>query len=59
MNYFVLAGAPKRDEDIGYFGERLVLKAQELGKTLAGFAGTLGKDAKAQKLGGELICTVW
>ncbi len=31
MNYFVLAGEPKRDEAIGYFGERLVLKAQELG----------------------------
>ncbi|MSS57914.1 nitroreductase [Erysipelotrichaceae bacterium Oil+RF-744-GAM-WT-6] len=30
-NYFVLAGPSGKDEEIGYYGERLVLKAQQLG----------------------------
>ena len=30
-NYFALVGPKGKDEEIGYYGERLVLKAQELG----------------------------
>ena len=30
-NYLVLAGPKGKDEEIGYYGERIVLKAQELG----------------------------
>lgn len=30
-NYFALIGPKGKDEEIGYYGERLVLKAQELG----------------------------
>ncbi len=30
-NYFMMAGPKGKDEEIGYYGERLVLKAQELG----------------------------
>ena len=33
-NYFVLAGPSGKDEEIGYYGERLVLKAQQLGITI-------------------------
>lgn len=30
-NYFVLAGAPGRDEDVGYYGEVLVIASQMMG----------------------------
>lgn len=35
-NYLVVAGPRGRDEDAGYYGERVVLKAQELVSTRAG-----------------------
>lgn len=53
-NYIVMAGksAPDLDERCGYYGERLVLKAQELGLNTCWVALTHGKS-KAQLRPGE------
>lgn len=42
-NYFVLAGGAKRDRDIGYYGEKLVLAAQMLGLNTCWVALTFNK----------------
>ena len=46
-NYLVLAGPKGKDEEIGYYGERVVLKAQELGINSCWVALTY-KKGKAQ-----------
>ena len=46
-NYLVVAGPRGRDEDAGYYGERVVLKAQELGINSCWVALTY-KKSKAQ-----------
>ena len=42
-NYFVLAGGAKRDRDVGYYGEKLVLAAQMLGLNTCWVALTFNK----------------
>lgn len=53
-NYFNLIGPKGKDEEIGYYGERLVLKAQELGVNSCWVAMTYKKgDAQGQIAPGE------
>lgn len=55
-NYFALVGAKGKDEEIGYYGERLVLFAQQLGLNTCWVAMTYKKGkvnidaAKGEKL---------
>ncbi len=44
-NYFVLTGPKGKDEEIGYYGEKLVLKAQELGLNTCWVAMTYKKSS--------------
>ncbi len=44
-NYFVLIGPKGKDEEIGYYGEKLVLKAQELGLNTCWVAMTYKKSS--------------
>ena len=44
-NYFVLTGPKGKDEEIGYYGENLVLKAQELGLNTCWVAMTYKKSS--------------
>lgn len=58
-NYFVLAAAKGRDEDIGYYGEELVLLSQTLGLNTCWVALTFEKNKVPVKLAdGEKICDV-
>lgn len=59
-NYIVLIGEKGRDEDIGYYGEKIVLKVQELGLNSCWVALTYGKKkTKVTKNKGEKIyCTL-
>ena len=53
-NYLVVAGPRGRDEDAGYYGERVVLKAQELGINSCWVALTYKKSkAQGETAGGE------
>ena len=55
-NYFALVGPKGRDEAFGYYGERLVLKAQELGVNSCWVALTYKKGkAKAEVGPGEKL----
>lgn len=59
-NYIALVGkkSPDLDEKLGYFGEMLVLKAQELGLNTCWVALTHGKS-KAEVLKGEkCVCLI-
>lgn len=49
-NYFVLAGEKGRDEDIGYYGEELVLLSQTLGLNTCWVALTFEKSKVAVNL---------
>ena len=53
VNYFALIGADEKllDEKCGWYGERLVLKAQELGLNTCWIAGSYG--GACRKLAGE------
>lgn len=44
-NYFVLIGPKGKDEEIGYYGEKIVLKAQELGLNTCWVAMTYKKSS--------------
>lgn len=59
-NYIALVG--KKDADLeekaGYYGEKLVLKAQELGLNTCWVALTHGKSAAEIKAGEKLACIV-
>lgn len=59
-NYICLVAQKNNDEKIGYFGEKIVLKAQELGLNSCWVALTYGKSkAKITKARGEkLYCTL-
>lgn len=58
-NYIALVGTAKKDEQIGYWGEKIVLKAQELGLNTCWVAMTYGKGkARVRKEKGEKIYCV-
>lgn len=59
-NYIALVGKKKNDELIGYYGEKIVLKAQELGLNSCWVALTYGKGkAKINKNKSEkLYCVI-
>ena len=60
-NYFALAGpkGPELDEKCGYYGERLVLKAQQLGLNTCWVAMTYSKGkAVFSTAPGEKLCIV-
>lgn len=59
-NYIALVGqkSPDLDEKVGYYGEKLVLKAQELGLNTCWVAMTHGKSAAKIKKGEKLACII-
>lgn len=59
-NYIALVGkkAPGLDETLGYYGEELVLKAQELGLNTCWVALTHGKSKAAVGRGGREVCLI-
>ncbi len=58
-NYFILAGPAGRDEDVGYYGEELVLLAQQLGLNTCWAALTFNKKKVRELIpAGESLCMV-
>lgn len=59
-NYIALVGkkSEKPDEALGYYGEKLVLKAQELGLNTCWVALTHGKSKAVLKKGEKLVCLI-
>lgn len=59
-NYFALVGkkGPDLEGKAGYYGEKLVLKAQELGLNTCWVALTHGKSAAAIQKGEKLACII-
>lgn len=59
-NYIALVGRKNADldENAGYYGERLVLKAQELGLNTCWVAMTHGKSAAKIEKGEKLACII-
>lgn len=59
-NYIALVGkkAPGLDETLGYYGEELVLKAQELGLNTCWVAMTHGKSKAAVGRGEKEVCLI-
>lgn len=59
-NYIALVGkkGPKLDETLGYYGEELVLKAQELGLNTCWVALTHGKSSAKVEKGEKLVCLI-
>lgn len=59
-NYIALVGkkSPKLDEQLGYYGEKLVLKAQELGLNTCWVAMTHGKSKATIGKGEKLVCLI-
>lgn len=59
-NYIVLIGHKNNDEQIGYYGEKLVLKAQELGLNSCWVALTYGKRKVEVSLnkGEKIYCVI-
>ncbi len=59
-NYIALVGkrSPKPDEALGYYGEKLVLKAQELGLNTCWVALTHGKSKAKIGKGEKLVCLI-
>lgn len=59
-NYIALVGhkSPGLDEKVGYYGEKLVLKAQELGLNTCWVAMTHGKSTARIKRGEKLACII-
>ena len=60
QNYIALVGkkGPALDEKAGYYGEKLVLKAQELGLNTCWVAMTHGKSAAEIKKDEKLACII-
>lgn len=60
INYVVLIGKKGMDEQIGYWGEKIVLKAQELGLNTCWVALTYGKKKTKVELakGEKIYCTL-
>lgn len=59
-NYIALVGkkSPSLDEACGYFGEKLVLKAQELGLDICWVALTHGKSSAEIAKGEKQVCLI-
>lgn len=59
-NYIALVGekSPKLDETLGYYGEKLVLQAQELGLNTCWVALTHGKSKAIVNKGEKLVCLI-
>lgn len=59
-NYIALVGrkSPKLDETLGYYGEELVLKVQELGLNSCWVALTHGKSKAVVGKGEKLVCLI-
>lgn len=59
-NYISLAGpkGPGLDEQLGYYGEELVLKAQELGLNTCWVALTYGKSKAQVRKGEKEVCVI-
>ena len=59
-NYIALVGpkSEKPDETLGYYGEQLVLKAQELGLNTCWVAMTHGKSKAAVGKGEKQVCLI-
>lgn len=59
-NYIALVGkkSPKLEETLGYYGEELVLKAQELGLNTCWVALTHGKSRAVISRGEKLVCLI-
>lgn len=59
-NYIALVGkkSPKLDEKLGYYGEKLVLKAQELRLNTCWVAMTHGKSKAVINKGEKLVCLI-
>lgn len=59
-NYIALVGAksPALDETLGYYGEKLVLAAQELGLNTCWVALTHGKSKAVIRKGEKLVCLI-
>lgn len=59
-NYIALIGkkTPKPDETLGYYGEELVLKAQELGLNTCWVALTHGKSTAVVGKGEKEVCLI-
>ncbi|HAI92808.1 MAG TPA: nitroreductase [Butyrivibrio sp.] len=58
-NYIALVGEkPKSDESLGYYGEQIVLKAQELGLNTCWVAMTHGKSKAQIDKGEKLVCLI-
>lgn len=59
-NYIALVGkkSPELEETLGYYGEELVLKAQELGLNTCWVALTHGKSKAIVDKGEKLVCLI-
>lgn len=57
-NYIVLFGKKGNDELAGYYGEKVVLKAQELGLNTCWVALTYGKGKIKKNKGEKIYCTL-
>lgn len=59
-NYIALVGkkSPTLEEQLGYYGEKLVLKAQELGLNTCWVAMTHGKSCANIDKGEKLVCLI-
>lgn len=58
-NYIALVGKKsKSDESLGYYGEQIVLKAQELGLNTCWVAMTHGKSKAQIDKGEKLVCLI-
>ena len=59
-NYIALVGkkSPDLEEKVGYYGEKLVLKAQELGLSTCWVALTHGKSQAQIEKGEKLACVI-
>lgn len=59
-NYIALVGkkSPNLDETLGYYGEELVLKAQELGLNTCWVALTHGKSGSVAEKGEKEVCLI-
>lgn len=60
QNYIALVGkkSAKLDETLGYYGEQLVLKAQELGLNTCWVALTHGKSKATVQKGEKTVCLI-
>lgn len=60
QNYIALIGkkSPNLDESLGYYGEQLVLKAQEMGLNTCWVALTHGKSKAIINKGEKLVCLI-